>query len=132
MEDKARKQKRLFEVFSKHMGFEFHQFPKDNKEYRIDGCCHLSKNVTCWIKTQWYEGDADFTISVPKFGEMFQLSRITGLESYFLFREHKRWGYILIHDGKRFACDHRTQLAPHGDTMKPMIVLSKQNIIWGK
>ena len=56
-----------------------------------------------------------------------------------LFREHDKWGYILIHDGKQIVCNYSVKLlggtpngrVPNEDDIEPLIALNKKNIVWG-
>ena len=86
-----------------------------------------------------YNNNAHCYLNVPKFKELIDLSETTLLPSYFLFREYDRWGYIMIHDGFNIVCKYNTKLTggtPNGreanpDDIEPIIVLNKENIIWG-
>ena len=139
-EEDLRKQKRLFEVFSKQKKLYYSQFSSFSKKYRIDGFCYdQNKNIKCWVECKWYNNNAHCYLNVPKFKELIDLSETTLLPSYFLFREYDRWGYIMIHDGFNIVCKYNTKLTggtPNGreanpDDIEPIIVLNKENIIWG-
>lgn len=133
------KQKRLLEVFSKHIKSDFNQFNSFSKKYRIDGYCYRDKDITCWVECKWYNKNAHCFLNVPKFNELIQLSKNTMLPSYLVFREYDRWGYILLHDGNNIVCNYTTKLiggTPKGrivndDDIEPLIVLNKNNIEWG-
>ena len=135
------KQTRLFEVFSRHLNLSFNQFSSFSKKYRIDGYCYdiKSKDIVCWVECKWYNNKAHCFLNVPKFNELISLSEVTSLPSYLLFREHNRWGYVLLHDGDKVVCDYKTKLmggTPKGrvansDDIEPLIAINKSNIVWG-
>ncbi len=135
------KQERLFKVFSKQMNFGYNQFSSFSKKYRIDGYCYdvVNRNITCWIECKWYNDKAHLFLNVPKFNELLLLSQTTSLPSYLLFREHNKWGYIMLHNGENIACDYATKLmggTPKGavsndDDIEPLIVLSSNCVVWG-
>ena len=135
------RQKRLFEVFSKRLNVNYKQFSSYSKKYRIDGFCYHSntKDIASWVECKWYSSKAHYYLNIPKFKELIQLSDITLLPSYFLFREYERWGYILLHDGKKMRCNYKVKLAggtPKGrvvneDDIEPLIVLDTKNVVWG-
>tara|TARA_R110002074_G_scaffold299362_4_gene470878 strand:+ start:221 stop:667 length:447 start_codon:yes stop_codon:yes gene_type:complete len=135
------KQTRLLEVFSKQLNLQFNQFSSFSKKYRIDGYCYdiHSKNISCWVECKWYSNKAHCFINVPKFNELISLSKSTSLPSYLLFREYNRWGYILLHDGRNIVCNYEIKLmggTPNGriandDDIEPLIILSRENIVWG-
>ena len=134
------KQRRLLEVFSKLCGFDFNQFSSFSKKYRIDGYLYdkRTKDIVSWVECKWYSGKAHCFLNVPKFKELVSLSQLTELPSYLLFRENKKWGYILIHDGKQIACNYSVKLlggtpegrVPNEDDIEPLVVLNKKNIMW--
>jgi len=136
-----KKQTRLLEVFSNHLNVEFNQFSSFSKKYRIDGYFYdkKTKNITAWVECKWYNNKAHCFLNVPKFEELISLSRVTNLPSYLLFREYEKWGYILLHDGKKVVCSYNTKLlggtpkgrVPNDDDIEPLITLSRDNIIWG-
>jgi len=135
------KQKRLFEVFSKHLSSSYNQFSSSSKKYRIDGYCYnpVDTNIICWVECKWYNKKAHCFLNVPKFKELITLSETTLLPSYLLFREYKRWGYIPLHNGRNIVCDYKVKLAggtpegrvPNDDDIEPLISLSRDNIVWG-
>jgi len=135
------KQKRLFEVFSKRMNFHYSQFSSFSKKYRIDGYCYNpeNKNITCWLECKWYSKKAHCFLNIPKFNELIQLSKVTLLPSYLLFREYEKWGYILLHDGKNIVCNYDIKLiggtpknrVVNDDDIEPLIILSRLDIEWG-
>ena len=133
------KQKRLFEVFSKHMGLKFNQFSSFSGKYRIDGYCYYGENISCWVECKWYNNKAHCFLNIPKFKELILFSKLTLLPSYLLFREYRKWGYILLHDGKSIVCDYKIKLMggtpegrkPNDDDIEPLIILNRANIVWG-
>lgn len=133
------RQKRLFEVFSKRLNVKYKQFSSHSKKYRIDGFCYKNNSIYSWVECKWYSKKAHCYLNIPKFKELIQLSDITLLPSYFLFREYDKWGYILLHDGKNIVCNYTVKLAggtpegraPNEDDIEPLIVLDKKNIVWG-
>lgn len=135
------RQKRLFEVFSNSLNVNYKQFSSYSKKYRIDGFCYNSntKDIINWVECKWYTTKAHCYLNIPKFKELIDLSEITSLPSYFLFREYERWGYILLHDGKKIRCNYKVKLAggtPKGrvvneDDIEPLILLDTNNIVWG-
>ncbi len=133
------KQTRLFEVFSKHIKSSFNQFSSFSSKYRIDGYCYNDKEIVCWVECKWYNNNAHCLLNVPKFNELIQLSETTMLPSYLVFREHNKWGFILLHDGNNIICSYTTKLmggtpkgrTPNIDDVEPLICLDKSNIEWG-
>ena len=136
-----KKQQRLFEVFSKRMNLSYNQFSSFSKKYRIDGYCYddKDKKIACWIECKWYNKKAHCFLNVPKFKELVKLSETTLLPSYLLFREHEKWGYILLHSGKNITCKYTVKLmggtpkgrTPNDDDIEPLIILNKEDIVWG-
>ena len=140
-EEDLKKQKRLLDVFSKKLNTNYNQFSSFSKKYRIDAYLYdeQHKNIRAWVECKWYNNKAHCFLNVPKFKELISLSEMTNLPSYLLFREHNRWGYILLHDGLSVSCTYETKLlggTPKGrvsndDDVEPLVAINKRHIIWG-
>jgi hypothetical protein len=77
-------------------------------------------------------------LNVPKYAELINLSEMTGLPSYFVFREQGKWGYIVLHTGSNKAATFsviQTGGTPKGrtpnpDDIEPLIKFDKSCIQW--
>jgi len=91
-----------------------------------------------WIECKWYRREAHCYLNVPKFNELLLLSERTNVPSYLVFREYKRWGYIMLHDGSNIVCKYSVKIlggtpknrVQNGDDIEPLIVLDRDDIIW--
>jgi len=133
------KQTRLFEVFSEKMNMSFNQFSSKSFKYRIDGYLYKDKIIKGWVECKWYSNKALLFINVPKYQELVNLSEMTGVPSYLLFREGDKWGVIIIHDGKNRVAKYEVKLlggtpvnrVKNPDDIEPLMVLDRKQIRWG-
>jgi len=139
------KENKLLYAMASHLGCQYKQSPNINK-YRIDGWFYnngISGNeMMGWAECKWY-GDgkkAYCALNVPKYGELINLSKLTLLPSYFIFREEGRFGYIIVHDGTMHRAKFKVMQAggtakgrtPNADDIEPLIMFDKSEIKWGK
>ena len=139
------KEKKLLSAMASTLNCQYSQSP-NLKKYRIDGWFHDGKDSTSkgkmlgWAECKWYgDGKTAFcALNVPKYMELVQLSLITMLPSYFIFREDGRFGYLVVHDGimprAKFDVMQDGGTAkgrtPNPDDIEPLIKFHKKHIVW--
>jgi hypothetical protein len=144
-QDRTR-EKKLLRIMSEHLGCSFWQNPNLVK-YRLDGWFYNeSYNGSCkgdmigWAECKWY-GDnktAFCALNVPKYMELINISSLTKLPSYFIFREQGRWGYLILHNGVQTIAEFtvvQTGGTPKGrppnpDDIEPLIKFDKSYVQW--
>ena len=144
-QDKVREEK-LLRIMSEHLGCHYWQNPNLIK-YRLDGWFYKPKfegdnkgSMVGCAECKWYgDGKTAFcALNVPKYAELINLSEMTGLPSYFVFREQGKWGYIVLHTGSNKAATFsviQTGGTPKGrtpnpDDIEPLIKFDKSCIQW--
>lgn len=138
-------EQRLLVAMARRLKSQYKQSP-NLKKYRLDGWFHDGKepdsrgNMIGWAECKWYgDGKKAFcALNVPKYMEMVHLSQTTMLPSYFIFREEKRVGYIVVHDGIMHRAKFKVVQTggtakgrtPNPDDIEPLIMFEKQEIQW--
>lgn len=135
-----RNELKLIKAFANLTSLNYQQNMTHTK-YRIDGWLYdNNKSVKAWLECKWY-GDnkkAYLAMNPPKFKELVLLSMITGVKSYFIIREHGRWGYIKIHSGNEITAKYSTVIAggtpkgrkPNPDDIEPLIKFDYSQVRW--
>jgi hypothetical protein len=143
-ETKQDKQKelKLIKAFANLTSLNYQQNMTHTK-YRIDGWLYDNdKTVKAWLECKWYGENkkAYLAMNPPKFNELVMLSKTTGIKSYFIIREHGRWGYIQIHSGDKITAKYSVVIAggtPKGrianpDDIEPLIRFDYSQVRWQK
>ena len=132
--DRSREQ-RLLAAMAKRLGCQYKQSP-NLKKYRLDGWFHNGQDCDSrgemigWAECKWYgDGKTAFcALNVPKYAELINLSEMTGLPSYFVFREQGKWGYIVLHTSSNKAATFSV-IQTGGTAAAPTITIGSDVVI---
>ena len=140
--DDRKREERLLQVMAEHLGFSYKQNPNTNK-YKIDGWFYHDQGggkglLAGWAECKWYTGKPHLFLNVPKYMELIDLARVSGVPSYFIVRKKSSWGYAVLHDGHSISAkvfpvvDGGTPPGrePNEDDIEPLIMVVEESVRW--
>jgi hypothetical protein len=140
--DDRKREERLLQVMADHLGLSYKQNPNTNK-YKIDGWFLHDQGygkglLAGWAECKWYTGKPHLFLNVPKYMELIDLARVSGVPSYFIVRKESSWGYAVLHDGYSLSAkvfpvvDGGTPPGrePNEDDIEPLIMIFEEHVRW--